>query len=104
MEGYLSLCDEDTANSVVRVAAVGYFENTVAGKNYRAEGCVFLGYFYNLPQPPQSVYRQIKIKIDPFTNVYHTWNVHLATSEQRGACNIITNNVSFQPEHTTQQK
>ncbi len=32
-EGYLSVCDEGTANSVVRVAAVaqvfvGYFENT----------------------------------------------------------------------------
>ncbi len=37
VEGYLSVCDEDTANSVARVAAVaqvfvGYFENTVAGK------------------------------------------------------------------------
>ncbi len=52
------MCDEDTANSVVRVAAaaqvfMGYFENTVAGK---------------ITEP--SVYRQIKIKIDPFTNVY----------------------------------
>ncbi len=36
-EGYLSVCDEDTVNSVARVAAaaqvtVGYFENAVAGK------------------------------------------------------------------------
>ncbi len=41
--------------SVARVAAqqAGYFENTVAGKNYSAVGCVFLGYFYNEPQPPK---------------------------------------------------
>ncbi len=57
------MCDEGTANSVARVAAVaqvavGYFEYTVAGK---------------ITAAAQSVYRQIKIKIDPFTNVYHTW-------------------------------
>ncbi len=27
----------------------------------------------------QSVCRQIKLKIDNFTNVYYTWNVYLAT-------------------------
>ncbi len=37
MEGYLSVCDEGTENSVARVAAaaqvgVAYFENPVAGK------------------------------------------------------------------------
>ncbi len=57
-------------NSVARVAAVaqvfvGYFENTVTGKITEPRVAVFA----------QSVYRQIKIKIDPFTNVYHTWNV-----------------------------
>ncbi len=64
--------------------AVGYFENTVAGKitepwvaGFRATFIIYRG------RP--SVYRQIKMKIDPFTNVYHTWNVYLATSERRGA-------------------
>ncbi len=45
----------------------------------------------------QSVYRQIKMKIDPFTNVYHTWNVYLATSERRDACNIHKQR-EFQPQ------
>ncbi len=68
------VCDEGTAAlqraSVVRVAAqqAGYFEYNF-----------FLGYFF-LYTAAQSVCRQIKLKIDPFTNVYYTcWNVYLAT-------------------------
>ncbi len=51
--------DEGTAalqqTSVARVTAqqAGYFENTVAGKNYRDVVCVFLGYFYNVLWPPK---------------------------------------------------
>ncbi len=51
---------------------MGYFENTVAGKITEPRVVFFLATFYNLPWPPQSVYRQIKIKIDPFTNVHLT--------------------------------
>ncbi len=45
-EGYLSVCDADTANSVAGVAAeaqvfVGYFENTVAGKITELRVAVF---------------------------------------------------------------
>ncbi len=39
--------------AAVAQVALGYFENTVAGKNYRAVGCGFLGYFYNVPRPPK---------------------------------------------------
>ncbi len=50
MEGYLSVCDEDTVNSVARVAAVaqvgvGYFENTVAGKITEPRVAVFWATF-----------------------------------------------------------
>ncbi len=41
------MCDEDTANSVARVTAqvaVGYFENTVAGKITEPRVAVFLEY------------------------------------------------------------
>ncbi len=65
--------------SVARVAAqvaAGYFEN-IKKITFSFSGCVFLGYFW-CTVAAQSIYRQIKIKIDPFTNVYYTWNVCLA--------------------------
>ncbi len=68
-------------NSVARVTAVaqvfmGYFENTVAGKK---SGLRFFWATFIIYCGRPNIYRQIKIKIDPFTNVYHTWNVYLAT-------------------------
>ncbi len=60
---------------------VGYFENTVAGKFTEPWVAVFRATFIIYRgRVAQSVYRQIKMKIDPFTNVYHTWNV--ITSDQ----------------------
>ncbi len=41
-------------------------------KKLQSHGLWFLGYFYNVLQPP-------KVYIDPFTNVNYTWNVFLAT-------------------------
>ncbi len=40
----------------------------------------FLGYFYNVLRLPK-VYidKKKKKKIDPFTNVYYTWNAYLTT-------------------------
>ncbi len=59
----------------------------------QSRGLRFFGLLLWSTAAAQSVYRQIQIKIDPFTNIYHSWNLHLATSEWRGA--YITNNVSF---------
>ncbi len=54
--GMLSVeCDKGTAmSSVASVVAqqAGYFENTVAGKITKPWLAFFLGYFYNVPLPP----------------------------------------------------
>ncbi len=61
--------------SVAAQVAVGYLKKYSRGKNYRDAGSVF----FLCTTAAQSIYRQIKIKIDHFTNVYYTWNVYLAT-------------------------
>ncbi len=60
--------------SAASVAAqlADYFENTVVGKITEPRVAVFWA-------AAQSVYGQIQLKIHPFTNVYYTWNVYLAT-------------------------
>ncbi len=111
--GRLSVvCDEGTEAlqwiSVARVAAqqAGYFENTVAGK-LTEPWDFFGGLLLECTVAAQSVCRQIKLKIDPFTYVFYTWNVYLATYEWRSGYNI-TNKMSFsQSMHVkafTQQK
>ncbi len=49
------MCDEGTANQCCQGGSTtsGLFWKYSRGKNYRAMGRVFLGYFYNVPQPPK---------------------------------------------------
>ncbi len=92
--------DEDTANSVARGSGCGHkwpwaILKIQSREKLQSRGfVVFWATFIIYPPAAQSVYRQIKIKIDPFTNVYHTWNVYLVTSERRGGCNHKTTWVS----------
>ncbi len=109
VEGYLSVCDEGTVNSVVRVAdaaqvaACGLFWKYSRGKNYRAEGCVFwVTFIIYTTAAAQSVYRQIKIEIDLFTNVYHTWNVYLQLQNGEALVTSQTTRVSARTYNTAE--